>query len=556
MSCYNEIMAVIEPNTEIYLLKSPIELDNDNQLSFANATAQYNYFSSLPKVSMQNATFQRKDGYIRWPASMESVLTYNYCMYRNKSYGNKWFYAFITDIQWLSNDSCGITIKTDVWQTWQFALTFKKCFVEREHVNSDTVGEHTVPEGLDLGEYICNGVTKMTVASPSSNSTIVMQVSSKNIDKDGNYQIPTISGNEAIYSGLAQGCYMIGFPYTQAGLASMYSVIGLYDSSGRGEAILAIFLVPTNCTAWQTGTITNTQISVGIPTMSTSSASGDVATIPKGQTLNGYTPKNNKMWTYPYNYLYVSNNNGSDVVFHYEDFTSNTPTFKWYATLEQGGSVYIAPTNSKKAGITDPTDGWCEGISCGKLPQLSWTSNYYLNWQAQNASNIMVQTTLDAVSWAGGTLGFMATGAIDPKSASTPSTGVIGLASSVANTMQQIKQAKMVPDQAKGNINSGSITYASGEIGYKFFNMCVRYEYAKMIDDYFTQFGYKVNSLKVPNIAGRTNWNYVRTQGCNITGDVPQTDIEEIKGLFNRGITIWHNPTTFLDYSQSNGIVS
>ena len=77
-------------------------------------------------------------------------------------------------------------------------------------------------------------------------------------------------------------------------------------------------------------------------------------------------------------------------------------------------------------------------------------------------------------------------------------------------------------------------------------------EYARIIDDYMTQFGYKVNSLKVPNITGRPNWNYVKTQGCNITGDIPQSDVEEIKALFNRGITIWHNPNTFLDYSQNN----
>ena len=45
---YNEIMA-ITPQTDIYLLKCPIEADNRNQINFANATAQYNYFNSLPK---------------------------------------------------------------------------------------------------------------------------------------------------------------------------------------------------------------------------------------------------------------------------------------------------------------------------------------------------------------------------------------------------------------------------------------------------------------------------------------------------------------------------
>ena len=68
--------------------------------------------------------------------------------------------------------------------------------------------------------------------------------------------------------------------------------------------------------------------------------------------------------------------------------------------------------------------------------------------------------------------------------------------------------------------------------------------------------GYKVNSLKIPNITGRTNWNYVKTIDCNITGEIPQEDLQELKDMFDNGVTFWHNSATFLDYSQSNNIVS
>ena len=67
-------------------------------------------------------------------------------------------------------------------------------------------------------------------------------------------------------------------------------------------------------------------------------------------------------------------------------------------------------------------------------------------------------------------------------------------------------------------------------------------------------YGYKVNRLKVPNITGRPNFNYIKTIGCNIIGDIPQARLQEIKDLFNRGITLWHNPNTFLDYSVNNNI--
>ena len=39
---------VVTPNSRIRLLKSKIELDNKNQLTFSNLNTQTNYFLSLP----------------------------------------------------------------------------------------------------------------------------------------------------------------------------------------------------------------------------------------------------------------------------------------------------------------------------------------------------------------------------------------------------------------------------------------------------------------------------------------------------------------------------
>ena len=68
-------------------------------------------------------------------------------------------------------------------------------------------------------------------------------------------------------------------------------------------------------------------------------------------------------------------------------------------------------------------------------------------------------------------------------------------------------------------------------------------------------FGYATNKMKIPNIIGRENWNYLKTSRINITGNIPQTDLQEIKSMFDNGVTLWHNPDTFLDYSQSNEIL-
>ena len=144
---------VIIPDSDIYLLKSPLQIDNKNQLTFTNATAQYNYFSSLTKLELEGATYQRKDGAIRFEGNFDDLVDYNYCMYKNTHYNNKWFYAYIIGMEY-KNDNCTyVYIKTDVWQSWQFDIVYKPSFVEREMINvsADNPGANLMPESFETG---------------------------------------------------------------------------------------------------------------------------------------------------------------------------------------------------------------------------------------------------------------------------------------------------------------------------------------------------------------------------------------------------------------------
>lgn len=57
----------ITPNTCLRLLKVPLEIDNKNQLTFANEQAQRQYFLSLPYVEIDEISYQRKDSVIFFP---------------------------------------------------------------------------------------------------------------------------------------------------------------------------------------------------------------------------------------------------------------------------------------------------------------------------------------------------------------------------------------------------------------------------------------------------------------------------------------------------------
>lgn len=538
-------MAVIAPQTDVILLKVPLEIDNINQLTFANATAQYNYFNSLPKISFDNFTYQRKDNVIRLPALVDDIIQYNYVMYRNESYSNKWFYAYIDNMEYMNDNTTVVSISTDCWQTWMFDLSYKPTFVEREHVNDDTFGKHTIPENLDVGEYVrsANGVDYDYNGEYWLAFQVTELISNMN---------DTNSGGR-IYNGIYNGVILVLIDsYTTADL-----LVAAYDDAGKHDSIISCFYLPkrmeTNPIVNSGVILHNQSVTIYFPRSGTTSANLGDLTVSRPNTLDGYTPKNNKMFTREFCYLYASNNSGIDITYNFEDWRSfdtgqslTEATFRIDGTMSQGGSIRMYPESYYKAPRTSPTgytkQAYGYGIIGGKLPICSWNSDYYTNWLTQNSVNIGVGLASTAVSAIGG----IATG------------NYLGATSSliegIGGTVAKNYQASIVPDQAKGNVNSGDINFTDRK-QFTLIAMTVKYEYAKICDSYLSRFGYKINDTKIPNITGRRNWNYVKTIGCYIEADIPQQDLQTIKSMFNNGVTFWHNASTFGDYSQNNDII-
>lgn len=549
-------MAAVTPSTDLYLLQCPIEIDNRNQINFSSTTAQYNYFSGLNKLVANDFTYQRKDNTIRFPAHIDNIRHYNYAMYRNDNYSNKWFYAFIENMEYVNDNMTLIKIKTDVYQTWQFDLTYKRCFVEREHVNDDTAGKHTLDEGLSTGEPMMNNNFDYQLGQ-GYHQIYAAQVTQlpDGVNIDDSYQ-------DRIYNSIPQGCYFVLMDTPSA----LKKFTLWYDKKGQASAIIAMFIVPANLVLDAYFTTYNIGEGIGstkLGFLPATFGATNIAnlTVYRSATLNGYTPKNNKMYCYPYSYLSVSNNSGSNGVYKWEDFVNPSQAiWKVRGALAQGGSIKIYPEGYKNAGTDKAYD---YGMTWGKYPVISWDSNFYLNWQAQNGTNEFVKSLTGSLRGvgeaAGGAIGLaqVAAGTSQAGGSSVSSLvgGIMDVADNIRNVMQEQHIAQLTPDMSKGNVNCGEVNYAMGKTCVTFASMSCRYEYAKMIDSYFSMFGYKVNEVKIPNITGRSNWNFVKTKACNIIANIPQEDLDEIKGMFNSGVTIWHNTATFMDYSQNNPIV-
>ena len=50
----------------------------------------------------------------------------------------------------------------------------------------------------------------------------------------------------------------------------------------------------------------------------------------------------------------------------------------------------------------------------------------------------------------------------------------------------------------------------------------------------------------------RSNWNYIKTQNINLSIEGNNADCEELKGIFDAGVTIWHGLDNYGDYSKEN----
>lgn len=565
-------MIRVQPQGQIYLCKTPLESDYKNQLTFSSRQAQTTYFTSTVVKSYDNNTYIRKDGGVKIDCNAEEIRTCNYLFYRNTGFDNRIYYCFITSIEYLSENSTLVRFETDCFQTWYFDLVYKPCFVEREHVSDDTAGLHTVPEGLETGEYQIIDLRNSPMfesASPSTDFFICFCVSDYPNNAGAGTSMTSINGENQTVGGVFTGLHF----FAVRTLAAARNVITVYNESGEtlADAIKNIFMIPRclvninmSTGSLETGgnptTISSSSVAQGVSLypIYDSYTSGEYQLQQPSVLAGNYTPKNNKLYTFPFSYFYVTNKAGEDVVFHWEDFPivnlnnnrARTCTYKKAMVGSASISAKLYFTNYKNYGEGSDygTRLYNYGVNYAKVPICAWTTDYYTNWLTQNGVNMTASVATSVASGAvsgglyGGAIGAVVGGATS------------GLMAVIGN-LAKVHEASVIPNQAKGDLNTGDVMFGYTRNAISFYEMSIRPEYARIIDDFFTMYGYKVNIVKTPSITGRRYWNYVKTIDCNIEGDVPQEDLLTVRNIFNKGCTFWHDATNMYNYNLTNSIV-
>lgn len=533
--------------SKVYLLNVPLEDDMKNTLYFASASAQQSYFNGIIGKTYTNVSYQSETKTFRCPDQLDTVRQYNYIMWQNTSYSNKWFYAFIKQMNYVSDGYTDIIFEVDPLQTYMFDITVKPSFVEREHTNNDSIGNNLVPEGLEHGEYVMNGnVTRM-----SSGFIYYLINADKEPSSDGSGN-PTHTGT-TIYSTNACGIPMSGGLYLYTNIPTLTNAFLLYSRMEGGiDHIKNVYVAtPLNIQGedsdYELGDYALDEYKY-YKYKGKASPVERTMNLSRPTGLNGYTPRNKKLLTEPYQYMLISNNNGSTNKLAYEYFSNpNSITIKSKGVPSVGGSIIAYPLDYKGT-----SENYNEAIIGGKFPTLSWSGDAFTNWLTQNSVNIGTNLLGNALGIGASAASGLLTGGVG---------AVIGIGAgmqgvdAVTQQLTEIYNHSIVPNTFSGNTNGGDVNTAGKINDVYAWKMSITYEFAEKLDLYFDMYGYKTNKLKTPNTAHRENWWYTKTVNANIIGNVPNDEMNKIKEAYNNGLTFWKNPANFLNYNVSNGIV-
>ena len=508
-------------------------------------------------ASANNYSFIRQErGYIKTSFSYEDALKCNYMAFQNPDYSNKWFFAFIDDVEYANDGTSKIYYTIDEFSTWYDYWNAEACFVMREHVRDDTIGLHTIPEGLEFGEYVIGSTGDIGNSTYFNYTKMHVCIGTSWIPDN----TPSMYATNRRIGNVFSGTYYLVFnTYTDAA-----KFIQAYAEIGHVADIQCLYMIPeilaaiTSSTTWNTADLGD-ETDISFITLHGSTGAINIDTnisIAMPTTIGTYTPKNNKLLCYPYNALTISNNSGSMAEFRYEDFVNNAPLFNIVGLQSPSCPMFIYPVNYKKNSTSKSGYSW--GLPLAKIPQGSWNADMYTNWMTQNGINILGMRIDAPTSHAiMGSLQMLTAGATQQYG------GIAEGFGNMLGAVQEMYRASMIPNQIGGQTTVGDVTFAYDKLAPTYYKMRIREEYAMIIDDWFNRFGYKINRVKVPDQIGRTYWNYIQigSSECigyssNTTRSVPASSMEIINNIYRAGVTIWHNHANIGNYSLNNTVVS
>lgn len=535
------------PNMQLYICKGiPTDKTYNHVLRFQSDSSRFAYFTSKSVLHLTNYTYQRLEHYLSVGVNAETIEQCNYILFQNADFSDKWYYAFIDSVEYVANETSRIYFTVDVMQTWFNQVVLQACFIERSHVNDDTFGKNLVHESFDTGPYIDSNSGYVDFSKEICIVTTFDGFGDASKPADGKLAYGIYAATKENYFSTAQDANNFISNAVEGGQAP--------------DGILGIYMVPKHSE----------------PTFKT---------FPLPKDIDGYIPKNNKLFTYPYNYLRYYSSQGDNHVYKFELSNQSENSIRiGYEVMSHGGQTAAIFAPYDYAGVQSAN--FEESLALTNWPMCSYNTDIYKVYLAQNASALAVQDVSMGINSGLSVLNIVP--ALSDKTAIAKAAkknktvypsqtvnaveGFVDQGFNVATVLAQRIDMDRLPPQNHGSVSpyfvythtspgSGLIPPGKSIVEKDCAGPIVRIsyrqitaEFAKIIDNYWSMYGYPIHEVQIPNIDSRLIWNYVKTSNFICLGDIPPEAADTIAAVFNHGVTFWHDPGKVGNYTLDNPI--
>lgn len=466
---------------------------------------------------------------VKVPFEEMSMLEINYLTFQNTGISSEWVFCFVTSIEWQSRNSTIIRFQLDIWQNNIYKATLKPSFVSQGHIpkSQDTLFSNLYPVNVESGEnYCCQ--QSVSVFPPEYICAYKSQEADETSTTEGAIVNNVYRAASLTYSDSAD---------------TINSLIDQYTQAGIPDAIIALFQAPRLCI--------NAETNPG--------AEEENITVEWNASnfFEGYTPRNNKLYTYPFIYLLVNNNEGTinQYKFEYSDNSNHNLTFSAIGCLCTTPQIILLPTQYNGYAIA-----YNDSMTLSNFPICAWNSDTYKAWLAQNKNVLSLTEEVareDATYALAGALfntaGSLAMG--DVTGVGEAWRNFAGQYKSSYRTIQSLMAQKadkaILPPNNHGQALNDSINTARNLNSFNFYQMSIREEYARRIDDYFDLYGYPIMEIQNINLSSRSSWNFIKTENIQIQGAIDLDQRAQLCAIFDNGVTVWHTDDIG-NYSLSN----
>lgn len=579
-------MSFNNPTSEVYFLNVPFSPDYKNIIDFSSKSEQESEFKKLAGKHFTGVNIIRKNRTLEIKGDFAEYYKYNYMMFKNPELDSKWWYAFIIDSNYTSTGSTNIVFQIDVWQTFQFDITYYRCMIERGIV--PRTSEKAQSTGITIDGYKNWTQSEPLNVNPLYSNNISLFAS---LDWQPYFAIEAVSksnGSDFDYGGAGVGdnyssVYM--FPIGTNVSTDRYSkTVKKYgDINDHRPDLLGVRVIP----AWlgyraETYVDGNANNSYGDRSLSSNVLveAEDTVNISTTTLSNGYVPRNKKMLGSLSRAFCLYNFNGLNIIIQPE--------------LLHSDDIIKISINARPIGLQSVR---LIINSIDNVNEHYFDIPYNLTFDVAYNSNTGVQKTLGIISSAtqiakgvanvavgvgsivaGGAIGGLAGSSLVSATAGGVSESQFALASD-RYAYQSAKATQTSLGGGSGilggatDIFSGGVSLAQALasktggtstvadlLHYRAYNMVLRLsEYCpsktdcKVIDQFLDMYGYAVNESGVLNawFKTRSNWNYVKTTNCNLKVKGSATYEQILKDMFNNGVTIWHGFDVFGTYNSN-----